>query len=90
VKNVLEIGWQMPTTGTSHGLASGGYLYPVWRTEDGKETRVIGSIEELKAAVQESVAIGFMKVNPLDGFVPNDFSDPITIKLTYTNTVLMI
>ena len=53
-----------------------GIPLPIWRTEDGKETRVIGSIEELKAAVQESVAIGFMKVNPLDGFVPNDFSDP--------------
>ena len=74
MKNVLEIGWQMPTTGTSHVLASGIPL-PVWRTEDGKETRVIGSIEELKTAVYESVAKGFMKVNPLDGFVPNDFSD---------------
>jgi isoleucyl-tRNA synthetase len=52
-----------------------GIPLPIWRTEDGKETRVIGSIEELKTAVQESVAIGFMKVNPLDGFVPNDFSD---------------
>ncbi len=52
-----------------------GIPLPVWRTEDGKETRVIGSIEELKAAVQESVAKGFMNVNPLDGFIPNDFSD---------------
>ena len=52
-----------------------GIPLPVWRTEDGKETRVIGSIEELKTAVHESVAKGFMKVNPLDGFVPNDFSD---------------
>ena len=52
-----------------------GIPLPIWRTEDGKETRVIGSIEELKTAVQESVAKGFMKVNPLDGFVPNDFSD---------------
>ena len=28
-----------------------GIPLPVWRTEDGKETRVLGSIAELKAAV---------------------------------------
>ena len=84
-----EINWKPKATGEKRfGKLAGkcqrlepltfsllGIPLPVWRTEDGKETRVIGSIEELKIAVHESVAKGFMKVNPLDGFVPNDFSD---------------
>ena len=41
---------------------------PIWRTEDGKEERCIGSFEELKEAVDDSVAKGFMK-EPL----PDDF-----------------
>ena len=52
-----------------------GIPLPVWRTEDGQETRVIGSIEELKAALEESVAKGLMQNNPLESFVVNDFSE---------------
>ncbi|MDA7797475.1 isoleucine--tRNA ligase [Flavobacteriaceae bacterium] len=52
-----------------------GIPLPVWRTEDGKETRVIGSIEELKNAVDESVSKGLMDHNPLEDFIRNDFSD---------------
>ena len=33
---------------------------PIWRTEDGKEERCIGSLKELEDAVSESVAQGFM------------------------------
>jgi isoleucyl-tRNA synthetase len=52
-----------------------GIPLPVWRTEDGKETRVIGSVEELKNAVEESVSKGFMDKNPLQDFTENDFSE---------------
>ena len=52
-----------------------GIPLPVWRTEDGKETRVLGSIAELKAAVEVSVAKGFMDQNPFESFVENDFSE---------------
>lgn len=41
---------------------------PIWRTEDGSEERCIGSFEELRQAVEESVAGGFME-EPL----PDDF-----------------
>ena len=33
---------------------------PIWRTEDGSEERCIGSFEELKTAVEDSVKHGFM------------------------------
>lgn len=52
-----------------------GVPLPVWRTEDGKEVQVIGSIEELKQAVGVAVSKGVMKENPFEFFVENDFSD---------------
>ena len=52
-----------------------GIPLPIWRTEDGKESRVIGSIEELKKGIEEAVANGLMKSNPLENFIAGDFSD---------------
>ena len=48
---------------------------PIWRDEDRNEM-CIGSIEELYAEIEKSVAAGFMKSNPLKdlGFVVGDFS----------------
>ena len=37
---------------------------PIWRTEDGKEERCIGSVKELRDAIDQSVAAGFMDANP--------------------------
>ncbi len=37
---------------------------PIWRTEDGKEEICIGSVAELNAEIEKSVAAGFMKENP--------------------------
>ena len=49
---------------------------PIWRTEDGKQEKCIGSLEELYKELDRSVAAGFMAENPLRkaGFVPGDFS----------------
>lgn len=49
---------------------------PIWRTEDGKEEKCIGSVKELYAEVEKSVAAGIMTVNPLKekGFDPEDMS----------------
>lgn len=52
-----------------------GIPLPIWRTSDGDETRVIGSVEELKTAVDDSVAAGLMMKNPLADFVPGDMSE---------------
>lgn len=52
-----------------------GIPIPIWRTADGKESRCIGSAEELMAACDEAVAEGFMTSNPLSNFIPGDMSD---------------
>lgn len=48
---------------------------PIWLTEDQKERKCIGSVEELKKEIEKSVDAGFMDNNPLKDFTPNDFSD---------------
>lgn len=49
---------------------------PIWRTEDGKEEKCIGSIKELYAEIEKAVAAGVMQSNPLKdkGFNPEDMS----------------
>src|SRR5699024_6636759 len=48
---------------------------PIWRSEDGKEELLIGSIAELKAEIEKSVAAGLMQKNSFEDFVPEDMSD---------------
>lgn len=52
-----------------------GVPLPIWRTEDGKEEKAIGSVEELKAEMQKAVVAGFMQKDIFEGFVPGDFSE---------------
>jgi isoleucyl-tRNA synthetase len=52
-----------------------GIPLPIWRTTEGDETRVIGSIKELKKAVDDAVAAGLMIKNPFEGFAGDDMSD---------------
>ena len=52
-----------------------GIPLPIWRTEDASEERIIGSIAELKEAVDESVKAGFMKSTIFETFDPQDMSD---------------
>jgi isoleucyl-tRNA synthetase len=51
-----------------------GIPLPIWRTEDSAEEKCIGSAEELKTEIDKSVAVGFMKKNPLAAYKANDFS----------------
>ncbi|MEO0505515.1 MAG: isoleucine--tRNA ligase [Bacteroidota bacterium] len=37
-----------------------GIPLPIWRTEDGSEEKIIGSVEELKAEMQKAIAAGLM------------------------------
>ena len=50
---------------------------PIWRTEDKREEKCIGSVEELYNEIDKAVSAGIMKSNPLKdkGFVVGDFSD---------------
>lgn len=41
---------------------------PIWRTEDGSETKCIGSTEELMAEIKAAVAAGVMEKNSFEGF----------------------
>ena len=52
-----------------------GIPLPIWRTTEGDETRVIGSIQELKEAVDKAVTAGLMAKNPFEGFASDDMSD---------------
>lgn len=51
-----------------------GIPLPIWRTEDGSEEMCIESIEQLKSELNKSVQAGFMKLNPLEKYQPNDHS----------------
>ena len=52
-----------------------GIPLPIWRTEDGTEEKIIGSVAELKAEMQKAVTAGVMKENLFAGFVEGDMSE---------------
>ena len=52
-----------------------GIPLPIWRTEDGKEEKAIGSIEELKKEMQKSVEAGFIKKDIYSSFEVGNFSE---------------
>ena len=52
-----------------------GIPLPVWRTEDGLSTKVIGSVAELYQAIEKSIEKGLMSENPFADFVPGEMSD---------------
>jgi len=47
---------------------------PIWATEDRSELKCIGSVEELMAEIEKSVAAGHMAENPFRNFKPGDMS----------------
>ncbi|OQB00080.1 MAG: Isoleucine--tRNA ligase [Bacteroidetes bacterium ADurb.Bin217] len=47
---------------------------PIWVSEDKTELLCIGSLEELQAEIEKSIAAGIMQDNPLRDFKPGDFS----------------
>ena len=52
-----------------------GIPLPIWRTEDGKETVIIGSMEELIGAIEKSIEAGFMQDNPFKDFEVGNMSE---------------
>ncbi len=45
-----------------------GIPLPIWRTEDLKEEKIIGSVEEIYNEIEKSISAGFMTENPFKGF----------------------
>lgn len=52
-----------------------GIPLPIWRTEDGKEELMIGSVEMLKKEMQKSVKAGFMDNDIFEDFQVGDNSE---------------
>ncbi|WP_322970778.1 isoleucine--tRNA ligase [Faecalibacter sp. LW9] len=52
-----------------------GIPLPIWRTDEGDEVTVVGSVEELIAEIEKAIAAGFMTSNPFDGFKVGDMSE---------------
>jgi len=48
---------------------------PIWMSEDRKELKCIGSVEELKSEIEKSIEAGIMKENPLGSYIPGDNTD---------------
>ncbi len=52
-----------------------GIPLPIWRTEDGKEELIIGSVAELKTEMQKAVEAGVMQKDIFEDFVVGDMSE---------------
>lgn len=52
-----------------------GIPLPIWRTEDQKEEKIIGSVEELYNEIEKSIAAGLMTENPFKGFEIGNMSE---------------
>ncbi|MCH5302414.1 MAG: isoleucine--tRNA ligase [Prevotella sp.] len=69
---------------------------PIWRDEDGKQEKCIGSIEELYNEIELAVKAGVMAENPLkkNGFVPGDMSkenyDRIDLHRPYVDQIVLV
>ncbi|WP_311416480.1 class I tRNA ligase family protein, partial [Hoylesella shahii] len=68
---------------------------PIWRDEEGHEI-CIGSLEELYAEIEKSVAAGHMVSNPLKehGFVPGDYAqanyERIDLHRPYVDDIVLV
>ena len=69
---------------------------PIWRTEDGREEKCIGSIKELYSEIEKAVSAGVMVSNPLKdkGFNPDDMSkgnyDRIDLHRPYADEIFLV
>jgi len=67
---------------------------PIWRTEDGTEELCIGSVAELHAEIEKSVAFGYMRSNLLGDFEPGVYTkdnyDKIDLHRPYMDDVVLV
>ncbi|MDG2491882.1 MAG: isoleucine--tRNA ligase [Flavobacteriaceae bacterium] len=52
-----------------------GIPLPIWRTEDGQETILIGSMEELVKEIEKAISAGIMTENPFSNFEVGNMSE---------------
>ena len=58
---------------------------PIWRTEDGKEEKCIGSVKELSAEIEKAVKAGLMASNPY----ASDYKD-FDLHRPYIDNVILV
>ena len=69
---------------------------PIWRTEDGRDEKCIGSVRELYDEIEKAVSAGVMESNPLKaaGFNPDDMSkanyDLIDLHRPYVDNIFLV
>ena len=95
-----EIVWKPASTGTGRfgqwleniqdwNLSRSRYWgtpLPIWRTEDGREEKCIGSVAELRAEIDKAVEAGVMENNPLKG---KDY-DQIDLHRPYVDEIYLV
>lgn len=52
-----------------------GVPLPIWRSEDGKEVKIIGSVEELKSEADKALELGIQTTKVFPDFVVGDMSE---------------
>ncbi|GGD81414.1 isoleucine--tRNA ligase [Planktosalinus lacus] len=71
-----------------------GIPLPIWRTEDGKEEKLIGSAEELKAEMQKAITAGVMEKDLFPEFVSGDMSEDnyekIDLHKNYVDQIILV
>lgn len=71
-----------------------GIPLPIWRTEDGGESKCIGSVADLRAECEKAVAAGLMDSNPLGDFVTGDNSEEnynkIDLHKPYMDDIILV
>ncbi|WP_423129507.1 isoleucine--tRNA ligase [Gaoshiqia sp. Z1-71] len=67
---------------------------PIWRTEDGSQTKCFGSVEDLYAEIEKAVAAGVMSKNPYEGFVPGAYDktnyEKIDLHRPYVDDIVLV
>ncbi|WP_075591523.1 isoleucine--tRNA ligase [Labilibacter marinus] len=67
---------------------------PIWRTEDGKVEKCIGSVEELTAEIKKAVEAGVMEKSPYGDFKAGDFSkenyDQVDLHRPYVDDIILV
>lgn len=67
---------------------------PIWRTEDGKEEKCIGSVKELYAEMQKAVDAGLMKEIPWKGFEVDNLDkanyEKIDLHRPYVDDIILV
>jgi len=67
---------------------------PIWSTEDGKERKCIGSVEELISEIKKSVEKGYMSADYWKDFVPGDYNkenyDKIDLHRPYVDEIILV